>query len=87
MPGIEKKMGATTVVISSWVYHCGYVRMSRSLALRSHMFVQSEQGGYEYCWIWYRLVKLWMAKCGECGVVGNNVSISVYDGCEMFAHV
>ena len=48
-----------------WLYRhgyiivgCGYVRMSRSLALRSHMFVQSEQGGCEYCWIWYRLIKL-----------------------------
>ena len=24
-------------------------------AVRNHMFVQSEQGGYEYCWIRYRL--------------------------------
>ena len=22
------------------------------------MFVQSEQGGYEYCWIWCRLIKV-----------------------------
>ena len=24
--------------------------------------MQSEQGGYEYCWIWYRLIRVWMAK-------------------------
>ena len=28
---------------------------ARNPAMRSHMFVQSEQGGYQYCWIWYRL--------------------------------
>ena len=49
-----------------WVcpYWCMWVRMgsgSRSFALRHHMFVQSEQGGYEYCWIWCRLTKVWMA--------------------------
>ena len=25
MSGIEEETGVTTVVISSWVYHCGYV--------------------------------------------------------------
>ena len=28
---------------------------ARNPAMRGHMFVQSEQGGYQYCWIWYRL--------------------------------
>ena len=50
-----------------WVcpYWCIWVRVgsgSRSLAVSNHMFVQSEQGGYEYCWIWFRLIKVWMAK-------------------------
>ena len=26
--GIEEKTGVTTVVVSPWVYHCGYVRIS-----------------------------------------------------------
>ena len=69
--GIEEERGMTTgyiaMGISLWV--CPYWRMwvhvgsgARSLAVRSHIFVQSEQGGYEYCWIWYRLIKVWMAK-------------------------
>ena len=50
-----------------WIcpYLCMWVRMgsgSRSFAVRHHMFVQSEQGGYEYCWIWCRLIKVWMAR-------------------------
>ena len=50
-----------------WVcpYWCMWVRMgsgSRSFAVRHHMFVQSEQGCYEYCWIWCRLTKVWMAR-------------------------
>ena len=57
---------------------------SRSLAVRNHMFVQSEQGGYEYCWIWY---KLGWPNGIECGVLGNIVPISVYDCCELFANV
>ena len=36
---------------------------ARNPAGKSHIFVQSEQGGYEYCWIWYRLIRVWMAKC------------------------
>ena len=48
-----------------WLYWCMWVRVdsgSRSLVVRSHMFVQSEHGGYEYCWIWYRLIRVRMAK-------------------------
>ena len=30
--------------------------------VKSHMFVQSEKGGYEYCWFCYRLIRVWMAK-------------------------
>ena len=50
-----------------WVYHYGYVCIgvcgcvgsgARTPAVRSHMFEQSEQGGYEYCWIWYRLTRV-----------------------------
>ena len=72
LSGIEEETGVTTVVVSPWEYHCGYVRIgvcgfrvysgARSLALRSHMFVQSEQGSYEYYWIWYRPIKVWMTK-------------------------
>ena len=68
--GIEEKTGVTTVVI------CGYIRIGVCgcvwLVVRHHMFcmscceahifVQSEQGGYEYCWIWCRLIKVWMTK-------------------------
>ena len=70
MPEIEKT-GVTIVVISPWVYHCGYVYIDvcvcvgssvRNPAVRSQMFMQSKQGGYEYCWIWYRLIGIWMAK-------------------------
>ena len=35
---------------------------ARYPVVRSHMFVQSEQGGYEYCWIWYRLIRVWIVK-------------------------
>ena len=66
MSGIEENRGVTTVVICGYVRIsvCGYVRGSsfRCLAVRHHMFVQSEQGGYEYCWIWCRLIKTWMAR-------------------------
>ena len=41
-----------------WTDH----RIVRSFAVRSHMFVTNEQGGYEYCRIWYRLINVWMAK-------------------------
>ena len=46
-------------------YWCMWVRLgggSRSFAVSNHMSVQSEQGGYEYCCIWCRLIKVWMAK-------------------------
>ena len=50
-----------------WVcpYLCMWVHVgsgSRSLAVRHHILVLSEQGGYEYCWIWCKLIKVWMAK-------------------------
>ena len=50
-----------------WVcpYWCMWVGMgsgSRSFAVRHHMFVQSEQGDYEYYWIWCRLTKIWMVR-------------------------
>ena len=53
--------------ISLWVcpYWCMWVHVgggARSLTVRSHIFVQSEQGSYEYCWILFRLIKVWMAK-------------------------
>ena len=60
---------------------------SRSFAVMHHMFVQSEQCGYEYCWIWCIVTKVGWPDGGECGVVDNNVPISVYDGCELFARV
>ena len=73
MPGIEEETGVTIVFISPWVYHCVYVYIAvsgcvcvcsgaRNPAMKSHMFVQSEQGGDEYCWIRYRLIKVWMVK-------------------------
>ena len=62
MSGIGEETGVTTLFISPWVYHCGCIYIgvygvcggsgTRNPAVRSHMFVQSEQGGYEYCWIW-----------------------------------
>ena len=68
MSGI-KETGVTTVVISLSVYHCGYVCIGVCVGnsvmnpvARSHMFVQSGQDGYECCWTWYRLVRVWMAK-------------------------
>ena len=54
--------------------------------VRNHMFVQSEQGGYEYCWIRYRLIRVGWPHGGECGIIGNIVSVSVYDGCKLFAN-
>ena len=55
MSGIEENRSVTTVVICGYVRIgvCGCVRDSsfRCLAVRHHMFVQSEQDGYEYCWI------------------------------------
>ena len=72
MYGIEEETGVTTVFMSPWVYHFGYVRIGVCgcmwvvvlvvLAARSHMFLQCEQGGYQCCWIWYRLIRVWMAK-------------------------
>ena len=59
------------MVISPWVYHSGYVYWCmrvcvgssiRDPAVRSHMFVQSVQGGCECCWTWYSLIRIWMAK-------------------------
>ena len=49
--------GYIAMGISLWVcpYWCMWVRVgsgARSLAVRSQMFVLSEQGGYKYCWIW-----------------------------------
>ena len=55
--------GYIVMGISLWV--CLYWGMwvcvgsgAMNLAVRSHMFAQSEQGVYEYCWIWYRLIKV-----------------------------
>ena len=71
MSGIEEETGVTTGYIargiSLWVclYWFMWVRVgsgSNSLAVRSHMLVQSNQGGHECCRIWYRLIKVWMAK-------------------------
>ena len=67
MSSFEEETGVTIVVILPWVYDCGYVCIcvgsgARSLVVRCHMFVQREQGGYECCWIWYRLIKVWIAK-------------------------
>ena len=55
--------GYIAMGVSLWV--CLYWGMwvcvgsgAMNLAVRSHMFAQSEQVGYEYCWIWYRLIKV-----------------------------
>ena len=58
-----------------WVYMGGSVR---NPALRSHMLVESGHDSCECCWIWYILIKVWMAKCGECGVIGNCVPIVMH---------
>ena len=50
------------------------------------MFVQSEQRGYEYCWIRCRLIRVGWPHGGECGIIGNIVPVSVYDGCKLFAN-
>ena len=71
MSGIEEETSVTTGYIargiSLWVclYWFMWVRVgsgSNSLAVRSHILVQSKQGGHECCRIWYRLIKVWMAK-------------------------
>ena len=54
-------------LISVSVCLCGcitvYVNCSiKNLADMSHMFVQSEQGGCEYCWILYKKIEVWMAR-------------------------
>ena len=74
-PWYKDELGVSSIrwkqVWPLWLYCHGYIIVgmsklayvgARSLAVRSHMFVQSEQGRYEYCWIWYRLIKVWMAK-------------------------
>ena len=70
--GIAEETDVATVVISPWVYHCGHAcnwcmwvsvgSGIRSPAAKSRRFVQSEQGSYECCWIWCRLIRVWMAK-------------------------
>ena len=69
MSGIEEEKsvhcGYITVGVSLWVclYTCMRVCMSscvRDPAVRSHMFVQSGQGGCVCSWVWYRLIRVWM---------------------------
>ena len=72
MASVVEDTGVATVVIPLWVYQCGHACCRcvwvcegsgvRSPAMRSHMFLQSEQGSYECCWIWCRLIRVWMAR-------------------------
>ena len=45
--------------MSVLVYMGSIIRKS---AVGSHMLVQSGHDGCECCWIWYRLINVWMAK-------------------------
>ena len=89
--GIEEKTGVTTVVI------CGYVRIGvcgcvwvvvlgvllwGTICLCRVKKVVMNTVAFGVGW-----QKFGWPHGGECAVVGNNVPISVYDGCELFAHV
>ena len=53
-----------------WVYHCGYISigvcrcilvvMSGILSRGIIVLVQNGQDGCEFCWILYRLIRVWM---------------------------
>ena len=60
---------------------------SRNLAVMHHMFGQSKQDGYEYFWIWCKLIKVWMAKWWRVWCLWQQCANLCYDGCELFAHV
>ena len=89
--GIEEKTGVTTVVI------CGYVRIGvcgcvwvvvlgvllwGTICLCRVNKVVMNTVGFGVGW-----QRFGWPYCGECGVVGNNFPIFVYDGCELFAYV
>ena len=94
---IEVETGMTTVVILPWVYHCGHVRIGvcgcalvvvlgvllwEAICLCRVNKADMSTVGFGIVWL-----RSGWPNGGECGVVGNNVPISVYDGWELFAHV
>ena len=64
--GIEEKTGVTTVVICWYVRIgvCGCVRVVvlRVLLWGTICLCRSNKLVVEYCWIWCRLTKVWMAR-------------------------
>ena len=87
--GIEEKACVTTVVICEyvgigvcgcvWVVVLGVLLWGTICLCRVNKVVKNTVG-FGVAWLRFR----W-PDCGECGVVSNNVLISVYNSCELFA--
>ena len=88
---IEEEMGVTTVVICGYVcigvYGCVWVVVLEVLLWGTICLCRVNKVVMNTFGLGVGWQRFGWPYGGECGVVGNNLPISVYDGCELFAYV